>query len=209
MIYSIGNTSQQCNCKLYVYVLVRNSANATWPCCRTGTLLRPASGSGAAGPTPGRCGLNATGLVGRVPGSARCCFASSTSIPAPTDRMRDMNIKPVRSTCTIAYLNVNFIDRANERYCLVRIADARVSAQIQCHNCLMHLNHAHTMSAIRLCDDVGSGFIFMFLQRSRNSAHTSPVADPWLTTDTVSCPRPLPMRYATYAPHTPKWKKNR
>jgi len=60
-------------------VLVRNSANATWPCCRTGTPHRPANGFAAACPTLSPSGPSATGPAGRVLGTARYCFASSTS----------------------------------------------------------------------------------------------------------------------------------
>lgn len=62
-----------------IHVLVRNSANATWPCCRTGTPRRLANEFGAACLIPGPSGPSATGLAGRVLGTARYCFASSTS----------------------------------------------------------------------------------------------------------------------------------
>lgn len=60
-------------------LLVRNFVDVTWPCCRKGILRHPANGSAVASPTPDLSGPNAIGPAGRVLGSARYYFASSTS----------------------------------------------------------------------------------------------------------------------------------
>lgn len=77
-------------------VLVRDSAGAAWPCCRTGTPRRPANESVAVGPAPGPSGPSATGPAGRVPGSARYCSAWSTSIQGETRTKPQMNKRTIR-----------------------------------------------------------------------------------------------------------------
>lgn len=79
-VSTISKTCRQFDINIILHVLVRNSANATWPCCRTDTPRRPANGFAAACPTPGPSGPSATGPAGRVLGTDRYCFASSTSV---------------------------------------------------------------------------------------------------------------------------------